>query len=61
MAGTPVFLLENPMDRQAWRSTVPGVTESQTQPKQPSTQMTVLYCIIHICHIHLTIPLLIGV
>ena len=25
---TPVFLLENPMDRGAWRATVCGVTES---------------------------------
>ena len=24
--------LENPMDRGAWRATVPGVAESQTQP-----------------------------
>ena len=25
---TPVFLPENPMDRGAWRATVPGATES---------------------------------
>ena len=28
---TPVFLLENPMDREAWWATVHGVTKSQTQ------------------------------
>ena len=28
--------LENPMDRQAWRATVHGVTKSQTQLKQLS-------------------------
>ena len=28
---TPVFLLENPMDRGAWRATVRGVTKSQTR------------------------------
>ena len=28
--------LENPMDRGAWQATVQGVTESQTQLKQPS-------------------------
>ena len=27
---TPVFLLENPIDRGAWRATVHGVTESDT-------------------------------
>ena len=28
---TPVFLLEkNPMDREAWWTTVPGVAKSQT-------------------------------
>ena len=30
MAPTPVFLLENPMDRGAWRAAVYGVTNSQT-------------------------------
>ena len=33
MAATPVFLPENPMDRQVWWATVHGVTESQTQLK----------------------------
>ena len=28
---TPVFFLENPMDRGAWRATVHGVTQSQTR------------------------------
>ena len=28
---TPVFLLENPMDRGGWRATVCGATESWTQ------------------------------
>ena len=28
---TPVFLLENPMDRGAWRATVHGAAESQTR------------------------------
>ena len=28
---TPVFLLENPMDREAWRATVQEVVKSQTQ------------------------------
>ena len=27
---TPVFLLDNPMDRGAWLATVHGVTKSQT-------------------------------
>ena len=27
---TPVFCLENPMDREAWRATVHGVTKSWT-------------------------------
>ena len=26
---TPVFLLENPMDRRAWQATVHGVTKSR--------------------------------
>ena len=30
---TPVFLLENSMDRGAWRATVYGVAKSQTQLK----------------------------
>ena len=33
---TPVFL-ENPMDRRAWRATVPRVAKSQTQLKRLST------------------------
>ena len=33
---TPVFLLENPMDRGAWWDTVHGVTEGQTQLKHSS-------------------------
>ena len=32
----PVFLLENPMDRGAWRATVHGVTKSQTRLKRLS-------------------------
>ena len=28
---TPVFLLGNPMDREAWQATVQGVTKSWTQ------------------------------
>ena len=32
--------LENPMDRGAWRATVHRVTQSQTRPKQLSTQHT---------------------
>ena len=28
---TPVFLLENPMNREAWRATVNGVTKSRTR------------------------------
>ena len=31
---TPVFLLENPMDRGAWQATVHGVAKSQTQLKR---------------------------
>ena len=31
MAGTPVFLPENPMDRGAWRATVHTVAEGWTQ------------------------------
>ena len=30
--------LENPMDREAWRATVHGVTKSRTQPKRLSTK-----------------------
>ena len=35
---TPVFMLENSMDRRAWWATVHGVTKSQTQLTQLSTQ-----------------------
>ena len=28
---TPVFLLENPMGKEAWQAAVPGVTKSRTQ------------------------------
>ena len=35
---TPVFFLENPMDRRAWQATVHRVTKSQTQLKQLRTQ-----------------------
>ena len=27
---TPVFFLENPMDREAWKTTVHGIAKSQT-------------------------------
>ena len=36
---TPVSLLENPMDREAWRATVQGVTKTQAQLKRLSTCM----------------------
>ena len=35
---TPVFLLENPMDRGTWQATVPGVAKSRTRLKLLSTQ-----------------------
>ena len=35
---TPVFFLENPMDRGAWQATVQRVTKSQTTTEQLSTQ-----------------------
>ena len=35
---TPVFCLENPMDRGAWWATVYGVAKSRTRVKQLSTQ-----------------------
>ena len=34
---TPVFFLENPMDRGAWRATVHGVAKSRTGLKRLST------------------------
>ena len=34
---TPVFFLENPMDRGAWRAIVHGVAKSQTRLKRLST------------------------
>ena len=41
---TPVFLLENPMDRGAWWAAVHMVAESQTQLKWPGTQASTLSC-----------------
>ena len=34
--------LENPMDREVWGATVPGVTKSQTRVKRLSTHICVL-------------------
>ena len=36
---TPVFLPRNPMDRGAWRTTVPSVEKNQTRLKRLSTHM----------------------
>ena len=36
---TPVFLLENPMDRGAWRATAHGVTKSRTRLSTHITQL----------------------
>ena len=45
---TLVFLLENSMDRGAWRATVYGVTKSQTQLK-PLRTHTLTHIHIHVC------------
>ena len=60
MASYSIILgLENPMDREAWRATVHGITQSQTTLKQLSThpdplgtwlQGRVLSCNINFCH-----------
>ena len=42
---TPVFLLENPMDRGAWQAIVHRVTKNQTQLKQLCTKHAVLVTI----------------
>ena len=47
--------LENPMDREAWQSTVHRVTKSWTQLKQLNTQYTTVH-IYHIFIIHFGLP-----
>ena len=42
---TPLFLLENPMDRGAWWATVRGVAKRRTRRKRLSTPMCIIFYI----------------
>ena len=51
MATTPVFLLENSMDRGGWRTIVHGVVESPTTERLSTlnTQTTLIHSLSNLC------------